>query len=48
MLKTHKDRIKAIAEGGLLPPNATKAAIENMKSAVMIATIVPAIVAATS
>ena len=48
VLKTHKDRIKAIAEGGLLPPNATKAAIENMKSAVMIATIVPAVVAATS
>jgi len=48
MLKVRKDRIKAIAEGDLLPPNATKAAIENMKAAVMIATIVPAIVAATS
>lgn len=47
VLKTHRDRIKAIAEGGLLPPNAAKAAIESMKSAVMIATIVPAIVAAT-
>lgn len=45
-LKAHKDRIKAIANGSMLPPNATKAAIESMKSAVMIATIVPAIVAA--
>jgi hypothetical protein len=48
VLKAHKERIKAIAEGDLLSPNATKAAIESMKSAAMIATIVPAIVAATS
>lgn len=48
VLKAHKDRVKAIAEGGLLPPSATKAAIESMKAAVMIATMVPAIVAATS
>jgi golgi phosphoprotein 3 len=47
VLKARKDRIKAIAEGGMLPPDATRAAIENMKAAVMIAVIVPAIVAAT-
>ena len=48
LLKSRKDRIKAIAEGGLLPPTATKAAIEGMQSAVMIATLVPIIVVATN
>lgn len=48
LLKTKKDRIKAISKGGLLPPNATKAAIEGVQAAVMIATLVPVMVAASS
>jgi Golgi phosphoprotein 3 GPP34 len=48
LLKTHKARIKAISEGGLLPPNATKAAIAGVQAAVMIATLVPVMVAASS
>lgn len=47
-LKAHKARIKDISTGGLLPPNATKAAIEAVQAAVMIATLVPVMVAATS
>jgi hypothetical protein len=47
-LKAHKDRIKAIAEGGMLPSNATKAAIEAVQAAVMIATMIPIIVVAAT
>lgn len=48
VLKAQKSRIKKIADGNLLPPNAAIATIKAMQSAVLIATIVPAFVAATS
>lgn len=48
VLKRHEDRIKKIAKGDLLPPNAAIATIRAMQSAVIIAAIMPAIfVAAT-
>lgn len=48
LLKTHKARIKAISEGGLLPPNATKAVIDGMQAALVIATLIPVIVVAAN
>lgn len=48
LLKQHKDRIRKIAAGDLLPPNATKDVIEATKTAVMVAAIMPAIIVATN
>jgi hypothetical protein len=48
LLKTHKARIKAIAEGSMLPASATKAAIEAVHAAVMIAAMIPIIVVAAT
>ena len=48
LLKAHKPRIKAIAEGGMLPSSATKAAIEAVQAAVMIAAMIPIIVVAAT
>jgi hypothetical protein len=48
LLKTHKARIKLISEGGLLPPNATKAVIQGMQAALVIATMIPVIVVASN
>ncbi|MFQ5627741.1 MAG: GPP34 family phosphoprotein [bacterium] len=46
-LKTRKDRIKRIVNGEIAG-SATKGAIEAMQAAVMVATIIPAIVASTT
>lgn len=48
LLKQHGERIKKIIEGELLPANATRETITAMTTAVMIAAIVPVIVASTS
>lgn len=47
-LATHKDRLKKIAEGAMLPPNAAKATIDAMKAAVVIAAVMPAIIVTTT
>ncbi|MEM9413086.1 MAG: GPP34 family phosphoprotein [Planctomycetota bacterium] len=46
-LEQHQARIDSIANGELLPVNATKAAIEAIQSAIMISTIVASTTAAT-
>lgn len=48
LLKQHKDRLKKIAEGALLPPTAAKETIDAMTTAVMIAAIMPAIIVTTT
>ena len=48
LLKAHKERIKAIAEGGMLPSSATKSAIEAVQAAVMIAAMIPIMVVAAT
>lgn len=47
-LKRHKERIKTISEGGLLPPNAAIETIKSMQTVMMIATIMPAIIVSTT
>jgi len=47
-LRKNKSRIKKIADGNLLPPNAAIKTIHAMQAAVMIAAIVPAIVVSTN
>lgn len=48
LLKQHKDRLKKIVDGDLLPPNATKQTIDAMTAAVVIAAIIPAVIVTTT
>lgn len=47
-LKRNKDRIRKIAEGGLIPASATKETIAAMTAAVTIAAVMPAIIVTTT